>query len=148
MRVLGVDFGQKRIGLAISDDSALIARPWQVLAGGTTPVESAAAIAHVVETAGDLGPIAEIVVGLPRKLNGDDTDQTPHARALAAALRERTGLAVHMQDERLTSHEADARLAERERAWRRRKALLDAASAAVILQDYLDERGRMTGAAE
>ena len=54
-----------------------------------------------------------------------------------------TGLVVHLQDERLTSHEAESRLAVRERDWRRRKAKLDAAAAAVILQDYLDGRARV-----
>ena len=58
---------------------------------------------------------------------------------MSAAL---TGLLVHLQDERLSSHEAEQRLAERERDWRRRKAKLDAAAAAVILQDYLDGRSR------
>ena len=53
-----------------------------------------------------------------------------------------TGLLVHLQDERLSSHEAEQRLAVRERDWRRRKAQLDAAAAAMILQDYLDGRPR------
>lgn len=140
MRVLGVDFGQRRIGLALSDDTALLARPWQTIAAGATPADSAVAVADVVRLAGDVGPIAEIVVGLPRRLNGADTDQTEPARAFARALEARTGLAVHLQDERLSSHEADARLAERERDWRKRKAQLDAAAAAIVLQDYLDER--------
>ena len=57
-----------------------------------------------------------------------------------AALAALTGLPVHLQDERLTSHEAEARLAERERDWRARKKKVDAAAAAIILQDYLDSR--------
>jgi putative Holliday junction resolvase len=140
MRVLGVDFGQRRIGLAVSDETALLARPWQTVPAGATPGESASAI--VARLAGDteLGPFAAIVVGLPRRLNGADTDQSEPARACARALGELTGLPVHLQDERLSSLEADQRLAERERDWRRRKAQLDAAAAAVILQDYLDSR--------
>ena len=142
MRILGVDFGQRRIGLAISDDTALVARPWQTLGAGTKPDASAAAVAKVVTDAGDLGPIGAIVVGLPRRLNGTDTEQTEPARAFARSLESLTGLPVHLQDERLSSHEAESRLAVREKDWRKRKAQLDAAAAAVILQDYLDERAR------
>jgi putative Holliday junction resolvase len=138
MRVLGVDYGHRRIGLAISDETAVLARPWQSVPAGGTPVESATAIAERIAREAELGPIGAIVVGLPRRLNGTDTDQTEPARICARALAELTGLPVHLQDERLSSHEADQRLAERERDWRRRKARLDAAAAAVILQDYLD----------
>ena len=148
MRVVGVDFGQRRVGLAISDDTALVARAWRAVPAGATPAESAAAVAAVVKEAslGELGPVGAIVVGLPRRLNGEDTDQTQPARVFAEALGARTGLAVHLQDERLSSHEAETRLAAHERDWRRRKALIDAEAAAVILQDYLDARRRAAGA--
>ena len=62
--------------------------------------------------------------------------------AVALTLRTLAGMDVHLQDERLTSREAESRLAEREPDWRRRKARLDAAAAAIILQDFLDARGR------
>jgi putative Holliday junction resolvase len=62
--------------------------------------------------------------------------------AFARALEQRVGIPVILQDERLSSHEADSRLAERERNWRRRKPKLDAAAAAIVLQDYLDHRRR------
>ena len=61
-------------------------------------------------------------------------------RAFANALVKRLGVPVHLQDERLTSHEAEQRLAVREKDWRRRKSKLDAAAAAIILQDFLDTR--------
>ncbi len=137
MRILGVDFGQRRIGLALSDETALLASPWQSLTAGATPEDSAAAVADLLRRS---ERVAAIVVGLPRRLNGTETDQTGPARAFAAALGRLTKLDVHLQDERLSSHEADRRLAERERDWRRRKARLDAAAAAVILQDFLDGR--------
>jgi putative Holliday junction resolvase len=143
MRFLGVDFGRKRIGLAMSDDTALLARPWRTLTAGGTVGESAASLATLVTTGADeeLADLAGIVVGLPRRLGGEDNDQTPLVREFARLLGERTRLEVHLQDERLTSYEADARLAEHERDWRRRKAKLDAAAAAIILQDFLDTRG-------
>ncbi len=145
MRVLGVDIGARRLGLALSDDTASLARPWQTIAvpAGATPRMSAEAIAAVLAAARSAdddegGRVGEIVVGLPRRLNGDDTDQTAAARLMASALHELTGLAVHLQDERLSSHEAESRLAVREKDWRKRKQKLDAAAAAIILQDYLD----------
>ena len=82
--------------------------------------------------------VQAIVVGLPRRLNGEDNDQSQPARDFAAALAVATGLKVALQDERLTSREAESQLAVREKDWRRRKAAIDAVAAAVILQDYLD----------
>jgi putative Holliday junction resolvase len=81
-----------------------------------------------------------VVVGLPRRLDGSDNEMTPLARVLADALRARAGVPVVLQDERLTSREAESRLALRERDWKARKQRLDAAAAAIILQDYLDSR--------
>lgn len=143
MCVLGVDFGTRRIGLALSDDSAMLARPWQTLEAGPSPGESARVLARLLEhgrETGDdeAGTVGAIVVGLPRRLNGADNEQSQPAREFASALAALTGLDVRLQDERLSSHEAESRLAVREKDWRRRKAKLDAAAAAVILQDYLD----------
>ena len=144
MRILGVDFGRRRLGLALSDHSATLARPWRVVDAGATPAASAEAIASVISAsranADDDIDIGTIVVGLPRRLNGDDTDQTQPARDFASHLATLTGLDVRLQDERLTSREAESRLALREPDWRKRKSRLDAASAAIILQDYLDAR--------
>jgi putative Holliday junction resolvase len=145
MRVLGVDVGTRRLGLALSDPSASLARPWQTIPAGATPRASAEAVAALVRpsasddlAAADTEDIGVIVVGLPRRLNGDDTHQTALAREIAATLTELTGLTVHLQDERLSSLEAESRLAVREKDWRKRKEKLDAAAAAIILQDYLD----------
>jgi putative Holliday junction resolvase len=140
MRHLGVDYGRRRIGVAVSDATGLLARPWRAIAASTTPALSAAAVARLIGGGGDddIREAAAIVVGLPRRLGGEDTDQTAAVRAFAEALARATGLPVYLQDERLTSREAEARLAEREPDWRKRKAQIDALSAAIILQDYLD----------
>ena len=143
MRVLGVDVGARRLGLAISDDTASLARPWQTIPAGATPKKSAEAVAALLSAVGasdvdGTAGIGAIVVGLPRRLNGEDTEQTAPAREIASVLAQLTGLAVHLQDERLSSREAESRLALREKDWRKRKQKLDAAAAAVILQDYLD----------
>ncbi len=147
MRVLGVDFGQRRIGLALSDATATLARPWKTVAAGDTPRASAEVVAGIVQTARagnepDVEALDLIVVGVPIRLNGEDTDQTRPAREFVAALQAFSGMTVRAQDERLSSHEADRLLAVQERDWRRRKEKLDAAAAAVILQDYLDNEAR------
>jgi len=117
------------------------------VAAGDTPRASAELVAQIVRAVGaghepDAEALDLIVVGVPKRLNGEETGQTQAAREFAAALHTCSGVTVHAQDERLSSHEADRLLAVRERDWRRRKEKLDAASAAVILQDYLDWHAR------
>lgn len=141
--MLGVDVGTKRLGLALSDASGRLARPWQTLPAGPTPAASAQAVArllgqHADELTGEAADLGRIIVGLPRRLNGDETDQSKICREFAASIGALTGLEVRMQDERLSSREAEALLARDERDWRERKKKLDAVAAAIILQDYLD----------
>lgn len=136
MRVAGVDVGLRRIGLAASDATGLIASPWKSLRGTGDPRKDAEAIAAAVAELE--GPLRAVVVGHPRRLDGSPTDMTAHVEEVAEALRSRVPVPVVLQDERLTSREAESRLAERERDWRRRKEKLDAAAAAVMLQEYLD----------
>ena len=144
MRVLGVDYGAKRIGLALSDATASLARPWQMVPSPGDPRSAAKAVAGVVTAlrGSDDPDLDRIVVGLPRRLNGEDTDQTPLVRRFVTMLAELTGLPVDTQDERLTSVEAESRLAVRENDWRKRKKLVDAEAASIVLQDYLDARAR------
>jgi len=84
--------------------------------------------------------VAAIVLGLPRRLDGSPNEMTPLVHTFADQLRTASGLPVVLQDERLSSREAESRLAIREKDWRARKKKLDAAAAAIILQDYLDSR--------
>jgi putative Holliday junction resolvase len=84
--------------------------------------------------------VGAVVVGLPRRLDGTPTDMTTRVEKFAQQLHAKTSLPVTLQDERLSSREAESRLALRDKDWRSRKARLDAAAAAVILQDYLDGR--------
>jgi putative Holliday junction resolvase len=140
VRVLGVDLGLRRIGLAISDPTGLLATPWKAIAGSGDPEADATELAAIVAELlrGEHGALQAIVIGHPRRLDGMPTHVTPHVEAVAAALRARLAIPVVLQDERLTSREAEERLAQREKDWRRRKAQLDAFAAAVLLQDYLD----------
>ena len=137
-RVLGVDVGDRRVGLAISDASRTLARPLT-----TVKVKDAAdAVIRVAETIAaleaDEDGLDAIVVGLPARLDGSPTTATPRVQAFIDALRSRTTVRVVTEGERLTSREAESRLAVNERDWRKRKEKLDAAAAAIILQDYLD----------
>ena len=141
MRAVGVDVGGKRIGLAVSDASGTLARP---LGSVTVAALDATAIARVEGEIARLrledDGVATLVVGLPRRLDGRPTEMTTVVEAFARRLAETCALPLVLQDERLSSHEAESRLAMREKDWRVRKRKLDAASAAVILQDYLDAR--------
>ncbi|MGE0393526.1 MAG: Holliday junction resolvase RuvX [Vicinamibacterales bacterium] len=141
MRVVAFDYGARRVGVAVSDLTGTLARPLTVLhpAGGPQAVLTAMRD-EVRRLAGEEDGLGLIVLGLPRRLDGSPTEVTPVVEALRPPLEAATGLAVVFQDERLSSREAESRLALRERDWRKRKAALDAAAAAVILQDYLDAR--------
>jgi putative holliday junction resolvase len=139
VRVIGLDYGVRRIGVAVSDASGILARPLTVLhpAGGPSSVLDAMCI-EVLRLASEDDGIGLIVLGLPLRLDGSATETTAAVLALEQPLHVRTGIPVVYQDERLSSYEAESRLAVNERDWRKRKANLDAAAAAVILQDYLD----------
>jgi putative holliday junction resolvase len=141
MRVLGLDFGGRRIGVAVSDASRVLARPLETLqrAPGGDDVQAVRMLLELIarlDREGD--PVDTVVVGLPRRLDGSPNDQTPLVERFVSKVRAATQLTVVTQDERLTSHEAESRLSQRERDWRKRKARLDAAAAAIILQDFLD----------
>jgi putative Holliday junction resolvase len=139
-RVAGLDVGERRIGVAVSDATRTLARPVGVLRiSGLERDALDRAVAEVARLASEDDGLSSLVVGLPRRLDGSPNDMTPRVEAFAAALGQRTSLPVVLQDERLSSREAESRLALREKDWRARKDRLDAAAAAVILQDYLDE---------
>src|SRR5688500_5719941 len=140
MRVVGLDVGERRIGVAVSDASRTLARPVGVLAVSRLDTGAVArAVDEIARIAAeDDDGVSAIVVGLPRHLDGRPNVMTPRVEKFAADLGVRTGLPVALQDERLTSHEAELRLAVHDKDWRSRKKRLDAAAAAIILQDHLD----------
>jgi putative Holliday junction resolvase len=143
MRVLAVDVGARRIGLAVSDPTATLASPLKTIVRRGDRAALVAAVAREIERLrGEPDGLAVVVIGLPLTLDGRPHAGTRRVQAFAQALAAQTRLPVVFQDERLSSRDADSRLALRERDWRRRKARLDAAAAAIILQDYLDERQR------
>ena len=136
-RLLGIDVGRRRIGLAITDATGTLARPLLTLTVAAQDAVDRVA-AEVARLAADADGLEAIVVGMPMQLDGSPTEETPRVRAFIDQLTQRTKLPIVTEDERLSSKEAESRLAIGERDWRKRKARLDAAAAAVILQDFLD----------
>ena len=139
--MLGIDVGGRRVGLAISDPSRTLARPLTTLTVASAADSVDKVAAEIVRLAAEDDGLALVVVGAPARLDGTPSDQTAIVDVFVAALRAKTALPIAREDERLTSREAESRLAVRERDWKRRKAKLDAAAAAIILQDYLDRSG-------
>lgn len=138
-RIASLDLGARRIGVAVSDVSATLARPVGVLRISALEGDGLQrALTEVARLSAEEDGLAALVIGLPRRLDGTPNAMTSRVEAFATRLAARVALPVRFQDERLSSHEADERLARREKDWRARKERLDAAAAAVILQDYLD----------
>jgi putative holliday junction resolvase len=147
--VLGIDYGARRIGLALSDATATLASPWRMIDRPPSEAETMRIlIAEIAALQQDDDGLEAVVVGWPRRLDGSPTDQTAIVETFAQSLGATLAVPVILQDERLSSTEAESRLARRERDWRKRKQRLDAAAAAVILQDYLDSRPRAIDAVD
>jgi putative Holliday junction resolvase len=135
MRALGVDYGEKRIGLALSDALKITASPYEVLERHGT-AEVVAAIAEIVEAQ----QVDEVVVGHPISLDGLAHAAAEAAEEFAGALRERLSVPVVLWDERLSTAQAERALLEGDVSRAGRKQRIDKISAAVVLQSYLDRR--------
>jgi putative Holliday junction resolvase len=136
--VLGIDAGERRVGLALSDEMRLLASPLRVL-------DRRAGVASVLETIADVAAreaVRHVVVGLPLNADGSAGPQAQRAERFAALVQEATGLPVELWDERLSTQAAEAVLRAQGRNTRRARSRgqIDAVAAAVILQDYLDAR--------
>jgi putative holliday junction resolvase len=143
VRSLGIDYGERRIGLALSDPTGLLASPWKTIPNDRNVGAAAKRLADEVRALRtEEDGLDAIVLGLPRRLNGEANEQTGRVKKLAALLADEIAAPITLQDERLTSHEADELLAQREHDWRKRKQQVDALAAAMILQDFLDHQPR------
>ncbi len=127
MRVLGVDFGTKRIGLAISDETGTVA----------TPIGCVSNLVEITGTATARG-VGKIVVGVPRRLNGAVSEQTERTLAFIAALQQATTIPVVRWDERLTTAQVERVLVAGGVRRSDRKEKRDQLAATVLLQSYLD----------
>lgn len=133
MRVLGVDFGERRIGLAVSDELAITAKPLYTIESRGYRAD-AARVAEVARAQG----AGAILVGLPLHMSGESSPLAKRARRFAQALGAVTEVPVEMWDERLSTVEAERALRETGLSRDRRRERIDAAAAAIILQSYLD----------
>ncbi len=134
MRFLGIDLGTRRIGLATGDELG-IATPLPALVEADAAARRVS-LATVVKTR----RIQEIVLGLPLNMDGSEGFKAREAQAFAEELRAQFGLPVHLVDERLTSHIAESGMNQKQLREIRGKGIIDSRAAAVILQDYLDQR--------
>src|SRR5689334_11557167 len=115
MRILGVDVGRRRVGLAISDTSATLARPLAILHVQDADDAVAQVAAEIARLRCEEDGLAAVVVGMPARLDGTASSQTPVIAEFIDHLRARTAVPIEKEDERLTSREAESRLALRER---------------------------------
>lgn len=136
-RLLAIDYGERRVGLAISDPTGTIASPAGVIvrrAGKRPPIAEIVRRAEALEARG-------FVMGLPLDGNGDETPRTTEVRAIAAELTKRTGLSVVLVDERYTTARALRAIHEMGGSTKGRKGDVDALAATVLLQHALQLAG-------
>jgi putative holliday junction resolvase len=143
-RILALDYGRKRIGLAISDELGLTAQPLLIL----TRKNRREDLARLRDICAKHG-VARILVGHPLHITGEAGEMADEASAFAARIEKELGIAVEMADERLTSWEAQQTMAEAGISSRRKKAskYIDDVAAAILLREYLDRhRGALDAA--
>ncbi len=134
MRYLGVDPGTKRVGLALSDPLGLVASPHSVVPADAAVDVISALVRHE--------EVVEIVVGLPRGIDGREGSSAEKARELGDALAVSTEARVTFADERFTSRMAEKMMIEGNVSRRDRRKSLDKVAAAILLQDHLDALGQ------
>ena len=134
MRFLGIDYGTRRIGLAHGDELGL-ATPLPALTDAE-PSKRRDALAAVVKQR----RVDEIVLGYPYNMDGTVGFKAKEVDAFAESVRKEFGLPVHLVDERLTSHLAEAGMTQMELREIRAQGIIDSRAAAIVLQDYLDQR--------
>lgn len=129
MLILGIDYGEKRIGLAVSDESQTFARELEIL----SPKEFWEKINKIIED----NQIAKIVLGWPLNMSGEETEKTEEVKSFKLKVESKTGLLVEIVDERLSSKMAETISGQ--------KKDLDSLAAQILLQNYLDKKGSERG---
>ncbi len=132
-RILGLDIGDKRIGLAVSDEIGITAQPIGKIDRSRTDAD----FGKIIEIAKEYDA-ARIVAGLPKRLNGSYSPQTEKVEAFIAKLKERTDIPVRTWDERLTTKSAEATLIQGNVRRKARRKVIDSMAAQIMLQHYLD----------
>jgi|SRR3989338_5269187 len=137
MRVLCLDVGKKRIGVAISDGLSITAQGMETI----ECIEPSSDIEKIIKIA-EANDVGEIVVGLPLNMNGTQSQQTKDVLAFLDQLAKAVSVPIKTWDERLTSIQADRAMLEGDLSRKRRRQLSDRLAAQLILQGYLDATGR------
>ena len=133
MRVLAIDHGTKRLGLALSDETGTIAQPLQFLSA-----EPGATLLERLKEIVDARKVEEIIVGLPRNMNGTYGPAAEKAREFVASLKQVLTVPIRTWDERLTTVQANRFLIDSGMRREKRKERVDQTAAAILLQSYLD----------
>ncbi len=138
-RILGLDVGTNRIGIALSDETALIAQPYQSLKVGST----LGGIVNEIEVLCKENDVQTIVVGLPLSLGGGQScESVTRAKEVGALLEARLGVEIVFIDERFTTAQSERLLIDAGVRRKKRRQVVDKVAASLILQSYLDARGQ------
>jgi putative Holliday junction resolvase len=135
MRILAIDYGSKRIGLALSDPTGTLARPLPFL-----PAKADAQLARELAALVKKEEAHLILLGLPRHMNGSLGEASAQVQAFAALLGQATPVPIQLIDERLSTVQAGRQLQEAGKNARQQRGKIDSEAAAVLLQGYLDSR--------
>lgn len=136
MRIMGLDYGDKTVGVAISDELLLTAQPLETIQR-ERPAKLRKTFARI-DTLIKEYQVDRIVLGLPKKMDNQEGERCERTREFGEMLAKRTGLEIIYQDERLTTKEADAVLDEGGVRKENRKEYIDKLAASLILQGYLE----------
>lgn len=140
MRIMSIDLGKKRTGIAISDINESLASPFCVISQGNVE-RLIDEISKIIKE----HKVKEIVVGLPKNMDGSEGDSAKNAREFADKLQKLTMLNVILRDERNTTVSAHGYLNVTDVRGKKRKSIVDSVAATIILQDYLDYRRNNNG---
>jgi len=135
MRILGIDLGEKRIGIAISDELGITAQGLPIIPS-TTEDENIKKIKKLV----DKYDVKKIILGLPKNMNGTLGKQAEKSLSFARKIKNIYQIPVELEDERLSTSKAEKLLIQADRSRKKRKKVIDKMSAVIILQSYLDRR--------
>ncbi|MEE9255628.1 MAG: Holliday junction resolvase RuvX [bacterium] len=141
-RIIGVDYGEKRVGLALSDPLGITAQPLDTIQR-ETDAQTADRLEEIVLSHG----AEKVIVGLPLSLSGKDSPQTKRTRRFISRLRKKLDIKVESWDERLTSAEAERTMIDLGVRRSRRREQRDIVAAQLILQGYLDAKSTIARAA-
>ncbi|MDD2543212.1 MAG: Holliday junction resolvase RuvX [Candidatus Cloacimonetes bacterium] len=132
-RILALDYGTKRIGLAISDQLKLFAKPLATIPNTGFP-EVLSAVQQIIQTQS----VEYLVIGMPYAIDGSYTPKTRETEEFADMMKESLGIPVYTWDERYSSQEAEAELKSKGKSWQEARKMVDAVAAAMILKSYLE----------